>query len=290
MATFIDITSPKYYWIPDLEIQVMRSRYYITTFGDLLHGDDRRRAAKRAANEAYRPLQKEKLKDYYRRHWAQPRYDKFREAFTDLEEAYENVAEYEAAKIAATQIERPESWYKSKLPRVFMFFDAEDRETRMRYKRDEVLKQAVNFHTSRLNQQVPDGGEQTNSTYTIGICKLCYTEVGSWQELVDSACLEQLRIEPIPEYYTRNEDCHGYSVWSSFRKIICEYMSPKEMAIHYWYRHPLEFMSGENNEAGEWFGFMTGVEGAEPMRIAVGGERQEMPLPPSLAVLAPPVE
>lgn len=60
---------------------------------------------------------------------------------------------------------------------------------------------------------------------------------------------------------------------------VC-YRTAIDLAGHYANHHTRVALSKEHNENGEWFGFMTGVEGAEPLRVNHRDEIPPMPLPP----------
>ncbi|RPA86402.1 hypothetical protein BJ508DRAFT_321543 [Ascobolus immersus RN42] len=256
------------YWRPDVEKEVAL-QYPGRTLDGMVEEHKEKKAAKERENAEFRQRHRERLIETFMTTWEDSKYDKFREIIT--EENMKNFAQ-EVSNSSLTRkgfrvkkTDYEQAWLDQQVTPFFRIFDddcehidqIDDYAIRSRLF---TIKQTIqSFHQGRfiaadMGVEYRAGHESSDGRFAVGVCKVCY---------------DDLRFKRLSS--------DGDSMRQSHADL--SYQSACSLSYHYASRHTKIALSRENHENGEWFGFLTGVPGMEPVRVA---DRVEVPQIPAL--------
>jgi hypothetical protein len=248
-------------WIPDLEAEVVRCGYYDKSFAQLLAEDQKAGYDRRAMLKEYRTRQSMILAECFREHWEDSQYDKYREVLNDefMRTQLLFVARRISYNLRLAKDDKPEKYIRDKVAEVLGALESPLTLRTSLLWDISMQRHVVEFHRQRFKQEF-DAGDRTLPQYNstdglchLSVCHICFRKAVVW-------------VKGLP----REKRTADYvSSFACSYPTDCRYKTAQDLIYHYLndVSHLASLLSRKENEDREWFSFVTGVEGAEPVRV-----------------------
>jgi hypothetical protein len=189
-----------------------------------------------------------------------PKYNKFRKILTE-HEIRQDAVHFAVKQIKGTlkpaKKDKGEDWYKAIVNEFFLLLDSDSDDYR-RHQTYFIQRRAMNWHMERLQRELDCGRDMTyfddldvtssDGKMLVGTCNICYSKAVSKKAEIGDLW----------------DDETFKTAWGD--KGL--YMTPRRFVGHWMNCHPrMSYEEQFGPEGNGYFTYMTGVEGAEPIRV-----------------------
>ncbi|RPA87380.1 hypothetical protein BJ508DRAFT_372441 [Ascobolus immersus RN42] len=250
------------YWLSDIVKEVTK-QYPGETLQSLLNAADQASKDRAADIAAYKQRHQDGIASRILEKWKKDsKYDQYRDILTDddiKDDAISFAKNQFRGDFKFAKRDKGEDWYAGRVDAFFPWFDGDD-DARHVYSMFSIRTKFVQFHLARLKRDYDCGAQawasngpgawqtSTDGKFLVGACHLCYPKA----------------VRKKAEIGSEWSDALLTAEWGS--KGL--YMTPEYFVEHWIQKHAREMIRKQFGPGrDEYYSFMTGVEGAEPIRV-----------------------